>query len=355
MKSIQTSIFFNISHPISRNQPIQQHNKYNSKMIPYDFFCMNEIKISEKIKQLPHYLDSFYILDYYEAIKISEIEKRIENISYDENNKYVVVYYPNKEERMNFDDFLYDLCNIPKRFFLHLIQSFSFLLHSLLKLNHESICFFSLSPENILFHDKKGSYPLLGPFDNAFFTNLQPNLQPIITIIQNIKDYTYQPLEVHVLFYIIHNDLNSYTFDFFSQICNKYMENINKLMIFTQDEKDNYQKECWNNLKKYINTDKTVIINDILTYASTWDHFSLNLVYLHKIRTIGQVFSLQHTFFNDFLKILMKNIHPNPLKRESLNHTIDEYDKLFDKFPDWSFISQIKGDKMKILKEKLFE
>jgi hypothetical protein len=47
--------------------------------------------------------------------------------------------------------------------------------------------------------------------------------------------------------------------------------------------------------------------------------------------------------------LLVKNIHPNPLKRETLKTTIKKYQELFEEFVDWSFINNIPNEKLKQL------
>ena len=42
----------------------------------------------------------------------------------------------------------------------------------------------------------------------------------------------------------------------------------------------------------------------------------------------------------------MKNINPDSLKRESLTKTLENYEKLYDEFTDWSFIKKISAEKM---------
>ena len=51
--------------------------------------------------------------------------------------------------------------------------------------------------------------------------------------------------------------------------------------------------------------------------------------------------------------ILTKNIDPDPLKREQLKDTKLKYEKLYDEFTDWKFISNIPNEKMDKLHEYL--
>jgi len=60
---------------------------------------------------------------------------------------------------------------------------------------------------------------------------------------------------------------------------------------------------------------------------------------------------LKDTFLNKLVIELTKNICPNPLKRESLEKTLENYEKLYNEFQDWSFVKKLPIEKM----EKLFQ
>ena len=53
--------------------------------------------------------------------------------------------------------------------------------------------------------------------------------------------------------------------------------------------------------------------------------------------------------------LLTKNIHPNPLKRETLEETIKNYNKLFydNEDDDWFFINDVSNEKLKKLYDYL--
>ena len=56
---------------------------------------------------------------------------------------------------------------------------------------------------------------------------------------------------------------------------------------------------------------------------------------------------------NSFLKLLSKNISPNPLKRENMGETRQNYENLFNNFTNWDFIKDLSSDKMNKLYELL--
>jgi hypothetical protein len=281
------------------------------------------------------------IIDY-DFIDISKIdEKIVENMDLMENKKYIICHY-NNEKRISFHDFLFNMCDI-KEFMLNILTSYSKLLNSLIILNEENICFFELNTVNIVFSNNNSA--VLENFQNSLVIN-ELNESYITNIIKNIDNYTYKPLEIHVLFYLIIYDESSLSLSFIEYICSNYVQNMSILSLFSKDYKDSYEKACVETLKKYINMPKSAIINDILKYYEYWDNYSLTIIYLHIIGHITRIFSLKGTFLNKFNLLLVKNIHPNPLKRETLKTTIKKYEELFEEFVDWSFINNIPNEKL---------
>ena len=343
-----------ISNQITNNRRkvnnIDDNDENQTKIIVYDFFSINEIKIGEIIEEIPYYRNYYDIITDYDFIDIGKIgEKIIENVDLDTKNKdkkYVVFNY-NDEKRIGFSDFLFNLPNNHnnKQFVFNILNTYSFLLNSLIQLNDNGVCFFELSTENIAFSPY--SRPFLKSFKNSLIIS-DLNASYIQNIVKNIDNYTHKPLEVHVLFYLIVNNEETMSLSFIEAICNNYVKNMDVLSLFSQNYKESFEKSCVETLKKYIKRPKSAIIYDILNYSKYWDNYSLSILYLHIIGNISKFFSLKGTFMNKFTLLLIQNIHPNPLKRGSLKETSENYDKLFDN-SDWGFINDFSSEKMKKL------
>jgi len=343
-----------ISNQITNNRRkvnnTDDNDEDQTKIIVYDFFSINEIKIGEIIEEIPYYRNYYDIITDYDFIDIGKIgEKIIENVDLDSKNKdkkYVVFNY-NDEKRIGFSDFLFKLPNNTnnKQIVFNILNTYSFLLNSLIKLNDNGVCFFELSTENIGFSSY--SRPFLKSFKNSLIVS-DLNASYIQNIIKNIDTYTHKPLEVHVLFYLIVNKEETMSLSFIEAISNNYVKNMDVLSLFSQNYKESFEKSCVETLKKYINKPKSAIIVDILKYSHYWDNYSLSILYLHIIGNISKFFSLKGTFMNKFTLLLIQNIHPNPLKRETLKETSKKYDKLFDN-SDWGFINDFSSEKMKKL------
>jgi len=324
-----------------------------TKILKYDFYSANEAIICEKIKQIPYYATNYIVLDEYDFIKVEQLNeqiiKKLENVS-SNDNKYLLFKY-NNETCVGFDKFIFNL-KTPKVLIFHVLSTFSYLLSSLIKLNDNNICFFNLSTENIVFKNDNREKPIIKNFQNSLHVSKLNEIY-ITKIIKNTTEYTHKPLEVHVLFYLIQNDLDTINHDLIEEICEFYVKNLSILDLFSQKYKEVFKKACSDSLKKYINIPKSTIISDILEQNDTWDNYSLSILYLHIIGNISRVFSLKGTFISKFVVELTKNIHPDYLKRERLEKTKENYDMLYNEFQDWSFINQLPVDKMKILFENL--
>jgi hypothetical protein len=323
------------------------NKQYKTKITNYSFYSINEANISDIIKKLNYYSNNYAVVDDYDYINISQLsEKYIDKLNLTDNQRYLIFKYKN-ENYVFFTDFLFNLTN-PKLFIFHVIESFSYILKSLIKLNKNNICFFNLSPQNIVFNLDCGEKPILKNFQLSLQIS-HLNQSYITNIINKNDDYTYKPLEVHVLFYLIKNDFQTISYSLIEEICENFVKNLSILDFFSETYKESYKNSCISILKKYINEPKNEIIEDILENNHKWDIFGLSVLYLHIFHNISRVFSLKQTFINKIILELSKNIHPNPLMRSSLENLSNFFDKLFNNENDWSYINNLSCNMMPTL------
>ena len=325
----------------------KKREKYKTKIIKSSFYSVNEVQISEKIKVLPNYANNYIIVDNYEVINISQLnEKYIEKLNLHDKTVYLIFNYKNIDF-IHFNDFLFQFDTI-KLLIFNIIESFSHLLTNLLELNENNICFFNLCPQNIVFNREK---PLLCNFQYSLqFSNLNEiYFTKIIDKLDNF--YIYKPLEVHVIFYLIKNNLNTISYSFIEEICEIYSNNLTVLQFFSQKYVESYKKACIETLIPFVNKNKGEIIKELLQNINTWDIFSLSVLYMHIIGNILKIFSLQETFISKIFLELSKNIHPNPSNRYDLEAMREIFNKLFNEEKCWKYINNLKNDDM----SKLFE
>jgi len=338
-KHFLSKCFKNTENVVSATQ---HTTKYKTKLVNYGFYSINEITICEKIKKIPYYSNNFVILEDYDFVNISQLnEKVIEKLDLLNENKYLVFKYKN-ENCVDFNLFIFNLMT-PKLFIFHSIESFSCILNSLIKLNTNNICFFNLSPQNIVFNVNCGEKPQLKNFQLSLLVT-KLNNEYITNIIKKTNDYTHKPLEVHILFYLIQNDILTISYSFVEEICETFVDNLSILSFFSEKYKENYKLTCIETLKKYINKPKIDIIKDILSRNDKWDVYSLSVLYLHIFENISRVFSIKSTFINKMAIELAKNIHPDPSKRNSLIILQENYNNLIKAEIEWGFINNLNSN-----------
>ncbi len=332
--------------PKTGNKTNKIESSVKTKIVKQNFYSVNELKICEKIKSILYYICNYYIADNYEFINISQLnDKYIDKVV---KTHYLNILYKNKNF-VDFYTFLMLSTNI-KLLIFNIIESFLYILNSLYKLNEKDICFFNLCPQNIVLLNEK---PILQNFEYSLQYN-KLNEEYFTNIIENLNDnYIYKPLEVHVLFYLIKNDINSISYSFIEEICEIYVNNLSVLSFFSNKYVADYKKCCVETLKQYVNKNKREIIEKLLENVETWDLFSLSVLYLHIIGNILKLFSLQETFISKLFAELSKNIHPNPEKRYNLELMREVYNKLLNEETDWKYINNLKNNKISLLIENL--
>ena len=298
-----------------KNEAIKNENilkKPGKKRIKiYNFFSINESKICNKISKIPNYFNNYNIIIQNSFIKVGEMNERVLEqlniINTKNNDKYLLFEY-NNNKNIDFEDFLYNLPN-PKLFIFHVIDSYSHLLNSLITLKSNNICFFNLSSKNIIFGENLK--PLLENFEKSLLINNITDETYFLNIIREINDFTYKPIETHLLFYMIANNENTLSYSLIEIICENYIENMSILSFFSENDRISYKIQCIDFLKKYINKPKKAIIDDIILNYDKWDNYSLSVLYLHIFGNIIRAFSLKETFINKILVYLIKNIYPS--------------------------------------------
>jgi hypothetical protein len=357
---------------IQRDFLIKKEGKERTSIKILDFETINTIRITEKLRNLPFFSLRYDLYSDYNLINIAELgDKFIEKyniVTNTQNDRYVLMKYKDKTT-IEFDIFFLNLPT-PKLFIFHMVDSFTYILKSLMILNMNKICFFNVNTKTISFD--KSYKPILSNFSlsikiNHLLPNNSINIDTIYTdstcinekyletIIQSTENYTFKPLEIHVLFHLMNNGEETLSYSAIETICEYFVENNCVMDLFSQRYRENYYKLCVDTLKVYINKPKKVIINDILRFWNTWDNYSVNILYLFFIGNFNKVFSLHEGFLGKFVILLNKNIHPDPLKRESLVNTIKEFDKLFGEYSLWSFVNNLSEEKYAFFLKEIFK
>jgi hypothetical protein len=329
----------------------QKIDDYRNKIVNYSYFSVNEATICHKIQKIPYYSNFFSLLEDYEALSISQLDagilEKLENV---ENKQYYLFIYKDKNA-IKFQDFLYTFNSI-KKLLVDNINAFQHLLQGLRVLNDNNICFFDISPTKILFLESYREKPVFSNF--KFSLNVKKlDYTYISHILNKMDDFTYQPLEIHILYYFVKHNIRTISYAFIEEFCEEFVENLHILRIFSENYRTNFKEQCINTLRKYINRPQKDIVDEILERNNKWDVYGISMLFLHIFGCISRVFSLNGTFVSKITCELTRNIHPDSDKRMNLEETFNMFTKLLSEEKDWNIISYLDNNKLTRLFEEL--
>jgi hypothetical protein len=349
---METNIhILNINKHFFYNKQQKIQNDYRNKIVNYSYFSVNEATICHKIKKIPYYSNFFSLLEDYEALSISQLDAGIlEKLENAENKQYYLFTYKDKNA-IKFLDFLYTFTSIKKLLFDN-INAFQHLLQGLHVLNDNNICFFDLSPTKILFLESYREKPVFSNF--KFSLNVKKlDYTYISHILNKMDDFTYQPLEIHILYYFVKHNISTISYAFIEDFCEEFVENLHVLRIFSENYRKKYKEQCIDTLRKYINRTQKEIVDDILERNNKWDVYGISMLFLHIFGCISRVFSLNGTFVSKITFELTRNIHPDSDKRMNLEETLNMFNKCFSEENDWKIISHLDNNKLTQLFDEL--
>jgi len=314
-------------------------NKTISILVKEDILIQNEINIYEIIKNIKNNQKYFFIFDSHQSVNLSEIDMQGE----EENNISNIINNVDKKETnlilLNYKDkTLYSLFEYIHTQFLNNLQkikiildSFSYLLDSIQLLLDYNIVHNNINSNTVYFTNNHFTCPILLKFDNSIiiYKNskniIETNIFPYC-IDFNINDI-YFPIELQLLSYLKFNKLTSLSHNHIEIIIefifkkyndNKYIKLIKNINII-----ETFKEEYYNYLNTFVNKSIETIMNEVSVFYYSWDIYKLSIYFLEIILQLDIDSSSMSNFnYNLILEkitnLLIKNIHPNPLKRPNL-------------------------------------
>ena len=341
----------NINTHFLTNKEQNSTTNYRNKIVNYSHFSINEANICHKIGKIPYYSNFFSILEDHEALNISQLNEDIIEKLKDTDDKQYYLFKYNDKNAVDFIDFLYKSNSI-KKLILDNINAFQHLLYGLHVLNENNVCFFDISPKNIVFLENYREKPVFYNF--KFSLNLNKlEFTYISHILNKMEDFTYQPLEIHILYYFIKHKMVTISYAFIEEFCEEFVENLNILRLFSDNYKKSYKEQCIETMKKYINQPRKEILDDILERNDKWDVYGISMIFLHIFGCISRIFSLKGTFISKITIELARNLHPDSDKRMSLEETLNMFNKYLDEENDWKFVNNLDNNKLTQLFDEL--
>jgi hypothetical protein len=257
----------------------------------------------------------------------------------------------NDRDSVNFIDFLYNFTSI-KKLILDNINAFKHILYGLHILNDNNVCFFDISPKNILFLENYREKPVFSNF--KFSLNLNKlDFANISHILNKLEDFTYQPLEIHIIYYFTRHKITTISYTFIEEFCEEFVESLNILRLFSENYRKKYKEQCIETMRKYINRPRKDILDNILERNYKWDVYGISMIFLHIFGCISRIFSLKGTFISRITIELTRNLHPDSDKRMSLEETLNMFNKYLDEENDWKFVNNLDNNKLTQLFDEL--
>ena len=266
---------------------------------------LNYIKVSEKINTIPY---SRYRYDYIlssSPVNIGEIEDKVLDVV--ESDSVRVNYYLLCTIGQRSTTSLFNFFNNFKRtkiIVYHLIESFSDILDNMILLNKANICWFDFTPDSIGFGN--GSKPILRYFDNSILldNNFSITLKEILKNV-HVDDFTYKPIEVHLLYYLLMNK---------EPVVTAEVAEIVKTNFATKRRLD-VTKLCY--IDKYVGYSTDEVIADMK--PNTWDSYIFCSMYIDLLRQIDNQMFPKNEIVTNFIIELSKCNEIEPEKRSSLS------------------------------------
>jgi len=325
------------SFRVQSNQTHQKKNKNTTKKS--DFFCQNEIYISNRIITIPNYDQYFSPVIKKTYLKIRELhdedllQEQYQNRE-NEDKQYMLLTYLDYGSNNSFYQYFYNKQNqlVPKKYLLTLIDTYKYLLSSLQILHNQDIVYLNITPKNILFD--LNNKPILTNFDKSFHIQTMNEERKSNLFSKYDPSNYFLPIEIHMLCFLQQSSSNiSISMMNIETVCNDYIQwGLNPLNIFSSEFIEHFKTSTVLSLQSFINKPKDEIITGIIQqYCVTWDKYSLSMMYFSLLTGIFNNKNKnisKNKFVRGFSELLIQNIHINTRK----TITIQKNASLFNEF-----------------------
>jgi hypothetical protein len=298
--------------------------------------CVNEIKISEKIKQIPYFFLYFSPIKNSKMLNVSDVDENILELSEIVEKRYYVLLLTEDLHYSSFSHFFNNLSNSREKV-LELFDSYTYLLKAIHVLNTNKVVYFDITDEKIGYNKKK--QPLLKNFSESFCINDDFSVFEKMFTKYNPEIYSL-PLETHIITFLKDEsrEKKSISQANIEEICKDFIVKNQALRGFSPEFiKTFYKSLVLQSLSfSIINQSREKIIEKMIKYSITWDNYSLSALFLPIITKIRENLNTSNAFFDGFSQLLVLNMDPNPEKRLTPLKTIEKFQDLFDNSIDWN-------------------
>jgi hypothetical protein len=306
--------------------------KTTHKIVTLDFCVRNELTNINKIKKILDYKNYYYICENSSELKITSLTDDIRHI------KSSIKIKSDETVLMKFEDRgLIYLKNYLKTFGGSALSSFTKYIFTIIDFYQHLLKSISLLVEQQIVHNHinfdsivvdKHFVPLLSNFTFSIDTSNVHNIKHFF--IAYDPSFLEWPLEIHLLSYLLTNKLNSLSSSNIENIIHDVLKDHHILKTFGDSVVSSFRVEALNYFKRYVNKSYECILADCLQYSCTWDNYALSIMFLRILIGIHRSIDKKNKFIILFMKLLVSNIHLNPLKRCSVVSTTTQFNHLLD-------------------------
>lgn len=323
-----------------KNQREKSKSKKNPKNVVKraNFLSKNEIRISERIMEIPCFFVNFGPILKYRDFKLAEIDdERFEKckILKDSVSSYFLFQYENREKMCDFLSF-FEKAATKREKTMKIIQSFKNLLQAIKKLDERNLVNMNLVPSSILF--KEDETPYLVNFDHCLVYPKEEDERKSNQENQELENLLFSdynprkihlPIEVHLLCYMNHKNLVSLSAANIETVINEWFCGVS-LSPFGKYISEEFKgaTTALFSQRGLINKPKYWIKEELLSFAETWNNYSLSIIFLYLLSSSLGYESENHNFVKGFIQLLLQNISGIGSKRESVKKTLEVFDEL---------------------------
>lgn len=306
---------------------IKKQKKY--KIVTLDFFTENELTNQKIIRKIYEHNMRYHLYENNKELRITELDENSTNIRSNvirKDNTMLLEY--EVQELIYLKTYLKN-SEHPSKYILTLINFYKHLLNSLHLLVDNHIFHNHINFDSIVIN--KSEYPLLTNFSFSIDVSSKYISQNIKRfIIAYDHEYLEWPIELHILSYLLTNKLESLSSYNIETIVNDIVNNNTILKMFGDSFVSLYKDESLKYFKKYVNKSYDYVLTDILQFSNTWDNYALSILFLRILIDVYKSIKIKNKFIILFMKLLVCNIHLNPLKRLSIDSTLEQFDAMID-------------------------
>ena len=328
---------------------VNTKKNFATKVQATSFNTINEINIGKMILKIPNY--SFYFVPILKScpVKLKTIEtserelakcksinahfqREEANEKENENEKSFILMTMNYITNKPFERIFSIATPSKKQTMVQLIDTFNVLLDAIGLLLKNNIVHLDLKGENILYNTKLHSVQIIDFGLSIFIPKLtRQNLNNYFYVYS--PDYYVWPFEVHVINFLIHimagGNETILTREEIVKIVEDIVKKNNLLKIFNASFISMYVDVGVAFLTNFVGQTKSTVISELVKGYTTWDNYSLSVLYLGLLTDIFPDGLPDHSFINKFYKMLIHNILPDFSKRYTIEETKSVFKDIF--------------------------